>query len=437
MAEPSRLRPGDDSGNEDGGVEVMDTSDNVVSVNEMDGGIEVSDAMVPATGGEEDSMAVDGQNATEMPAKEDKGKGKAIEEVVEEKTFCFMDLPTELRLEIYRACLTRPYKILLSKAMDPPPEPPESSDRDEILDSESEVLEAAEAAESARDRRAYISHFQNLRAARTPRNRTGLMIGRAARAGLMGNPMNSLTRPAAPRRRQSRTIRFSSGIPGTSSVSVASSSNGNDVYSASMSLPLNTTRPNSARRSRPPQDNDENATKAPKKDDDPLIVSILRLSKDIYKEARSVLYSENVFDLSIDTAAPTLAALHQRSRRLIRHAELEIPSYTEIQDKFSEVVRLSLRYCTDLRKLVIHTPFCLPGSDGNGNGNGQSNSNTQIWAQGFDILRWLPQTCEVVLEGTKNAEIDEVVGKHLRLAKTLSPVSYSYRTLIGEGLARY
>ena len=152
---------------------------------------------------------------------------------------------------------------------------------------------------------------------------------------------------------------------------------------------------------------------------DPLIVNVLRLNKAIYKEARSLLYSENIFDLSIDTAVPSLAALHQRSRRLIRHVELEIPSYTEIQDKFSEVVRLSLRYCSGLRKLVIHTPFCLPGGDG----TATPNSNTQIWAQGFDILRWLPQSCDVELKGQKNPEIEEVVNKHLHLAKTLSPVS--------------
>lgn len=170
--------------------------------------------------------------------------------------------------------------------------------------------------------------------------------------------------------------------------------------------------------------------------DGPLIVNLLCTSKQVYKEARDVLYGENVFDVEIATAVTSLAALHQRSRRLIRHIELEIPTYTDILERFSEVVRLSLRYCSGLQKFVVHVPFTLPGSaaipaaNGNtgtaGSGNADTasfnTSNTAVYANGFDILRWLPQTCDVTLKGNRNAEIEAVVSKHLKLAKSQDKV---------------
>lgn len=152
--------------------------------------------------------------------------------------------------------------------------------------------------------------------------------------------------------------------------------------------------------------------------EDPLLTNILLANKEIYKEARGVMYSENYFTLDLNTAQSTLAFLHQRSRRQIKHIELEIPSYNDILERFQETVRLSLRYCSGLKECRIHMPFMLPGADGSG-----TSGNTTVYANGFDILRWLPQECNIVLEGTTCVEIEQVVNKHRHLAKTLDKVS--------------
>ena len=149
------------------------------------------------------------------------------------------------------------------------------------------------------------------------------------------------------------------------------------------------------------------------------MVNILRLNKQIYDEARSILYSENNFTLDLDTATSTLAALHQRSRRQIKHVELEIPCYNEILERFQETVRLSLRYCWGLRTFVIHMPFTLPGADGS-----STTGNTTVYANGFDILRWLPRQCEVQLKGRICKEISAVVSKNANLAKSLDEVCF-------------
>jgi hypothetical protein len=130
-----------------------------------------------------------------------------------------------------------------------------------------------------------------------------------------------------------------------------------------------------------------------------------------------VLYSENVFVLELESAIETLACLHQRSRRLIRHVELEIPTFNEILDRFQETVRLSLRYCSGLKKFEVNMPFAIPGADGS-----NTTGNTSVYANGFDILRWLPQDCDVVVHGRACTEVDDVVSKHLTLAKTLNKV---------------
>lgn len=152
--------------------------------------------------------------------------------------------------------------------------------------------------------------------------------------------------------------------------------------------------------------------------EDPLLTNILHVSKEVYKEARSVLYSENYFTLDLSTAQSTLACLHQRSRRQIKHIALEIPSYNDILERFQETVRLSLRYCTGLKECRIGMPFTLPGAEGSG-----TSGNTTVYANGFDILRWLPQECNIVLKGTTCVEIEQVVNKHRHLANTLDKVS--------------
>ncbi|KAI7564320.1 hypothetical protein KC316_g12623, partial [Hortaea werneckii] len=162
-------------------------------------------------------------------------------------------------------------------------------------------------------------------------------------------------------------------------------------------------------------------------DADPLIINLLRVSKTVYQEARSILYNENLFTLDLETALPTLAILHQRSRRQIKHVELEIPCYNEILERFQETVRLSLRYCWGLKKFVVHMPFVLPGADGSG-----TTGNTTVYANGFDILRWLPKQCEVVLRGNVCAEIEAVVSRNANLARTLDELAYARRQLISN-----
>ena len=75
-----------------------------------------------------EDMEVDTQEDDALSQSVGKGKGRLMEtghEVVntsplvdereKEMVFPLMDLPTEIRLEIYRACLTRPYKISFSR----------------------------------------------------------------------------------------------------------------------------------------------------------------------------------------------------------------------------------------------------------------------------------------------------------------------------------
>ena len=333
---------------------------------------------------------------------QDKGKGRFMEETEEEKPFPLMELPTEIRLEIYRACLTRPYKILLSRVEQPKcPEPTTTDDGQAEGDTDDLVVDDERQLELARQ---HTLRTLNWRPS-SPTNPVSFGSQRLPNG----------TRPVA---RINRSIRLAS----SPSTSQSSTNAGSSTVGASAPItyyPAPHPRSRSRRTQRPVVQT-KPTYDTPTKGEDPLVINILRTSKEVYKEARGVLYSENVFDIDINTAVNSLAALHQRSRRNIKHIELEIPTYTEILERFSEIVRLSLRYCTGLKKFVIHTPFTLPGADGS-----MSSSNTTVYANGFDILRWLPQQCEVVLEGSRNAEIEAVVTKHLNLAKTQDKVRFA------------
>lgn len=291
--------------------------------------------------------------------------------------FPIMQLPTEIRLEIYRACLTRPKKILLSKIEKPP------QVQSTFLQASEEETDLAEMA------RRSDGPSASSRGSRRPVRSRSSQHNRSS-SSMLSNRSSS-----------------GSSTSSASSISTLASTNSVPALTPITSLTSEASEPQSP----------QQATSTVPLSDDALIVTILRASKEIYKEARDVLYSENIFEIDLDNAIPSLAALHQRSRRHIKHIELSIPTYTDILESFSEVVRLSLRYCTGLKRLVIRTPFTLPGTDGAG-----SVGNATVYANGFDILRWLPQCCEVVLEGCHNPEIDAVVGKHLNLAKTQDKV---------------
>ncbi|KAK0269968.1 hypothetical protein LTR35_014434 [Friedmanniomyces endolithicus] len=308
--------------------------------------------------------------------------------------FPLMKMPAEIRNEIYRACLTRPFNILLSRREPPPPErkPEEPVDVVELSDTEEEgesVLAVANGVSGA------------ISASAVP-----------AQSGGNQNPTpglhswaNRTTRPVRLLNSSSST-QATTGAGTTSSTRASTRSTQQHAQAAARAQlrDLAAAKPDPPRVPRP-------------QDEDPLLVNLLRCSKTVYQEARSILYAENLFALDLDTALPTLAALHQRSRRQIKHVEIEIPCYNEILERFQETVRLSLRYCWGLKKLVVHMPFTLPGADGSG-----TTGNTTVYANGFDILRWLPRPCEVVLRGQICKEIEQVVSKNANLARTLDEV---------------
>ena len=342
---------------------------------------------------------------------QDKGKGKVTDvDEEDEKPFPLMELPTEIRLEIYRACLTRPHKILLSKLEKPPPEkpanelyPPAPSESDNSTDE---------------DHQAAIHRYHQARAVR---------LRAFGRSHARRVPSATTTTTSVSHNRYTFLAPSAYSAPASGSSTPTASLNTNAGGASSNSHGVQASAANATTSRRVTKRIEYSYALRPKSED-LLIIAILGTSKDVYKEARGVLYSENIFKVDLTTALSSLAVLHQRSRRHIKHVELEIPTYTDILERFSEVVRLSLRYCSGLKKLVIHTPFHLPGADGN-----QNACNTAVYANGFDILRWLPQQCEVILKGSRNAEIETVVKKHLTLAKNQDKVR-TYAVRMHDGI---
>ncbi|KAJ4408305.1 hypothetical protein N0V91_003309 [Didymella pomorum] len=153
---------------------------------------------------------------------------------------------------------------------------------------------------------------------------------------------------------------------------------------------------------------------------DPVVPTILRLNQQIYKEARSVLYSNNIFTLSLSSGIHTLSTLHQRSRSLIKHVILTIPSHHDILDGFADLVRLGLRYCWGLKTFKIIMQASLPD-------DGRMTHATSVYANAFHILRWLPRGCKVVLEGNVSEVVRDVVREEGRLQSVLDEVGYAKR----------
>ncbi|KAI4710620.1 hypothetical protein J4E89_004208 [Alternaria sp. Ai002NY15] len=152
--------------------------------------------------------------------------------------------------------------------------------------------------------------------------------------------------------------------------------------------------------------------------DDPIVPEILRLNKLIYREARQVLYSDNVFTLSLTSGIHTLSTLHQRSRSLIKHVVLTIPSHHDILDGFADLVRLGLRYCWGLKTFKIILQASLPD-------DGRVTGATSVYANAFHILRWLPRGCNVGLEGNVSDTVKRVVAEEGRLQAVLDEVRES------------
>lgn len=240
-----------------------------------------------------------------------------------DKPFRFMDLPTELRIHIYRMALSRPEPILLHMARNPEPD--------------SSVYSCDGDSDSSCDRIPYTSD---------PRN----------------NSRQSFRFQSGP-----NTPRFPDGL-----------------------------------------------------NSEPLTPSLLRASQLVYREARPVLYADNCFVLQLDSATHTLGSLHQRSRSLIKHVRLTIPTHHDILEGFADLVRLALRYCWGLRTFTITLPYMFP-EDRN------ITSTTNVYANAFHILRWLPKQCAVKLEGNVHEEIRRVVEDNGRLAVTLDEKAYLRR----------
>ncbi|OCL13805.1 hypothetical protein AOQ84DRAFT_282375 [Glonium stellatum] len=153
---------------------------------------------------------------------------------------------------------------------------------------------------------------------------------------------------------------------------------------------------------------------------EPIVPALLRVSQQVYREARPVLYADNRFVLQLDSAGHTLRTLHQRSRSLIKHVCLTIPTHHDILEGFADLVRLGLRYCWGLRTFTITLPYMFPEDR-------TISSTTNVYANAFHILRWLPKNCVVKLEGNVHEEIRRVVEDNGRLAVSLDEKAYLRR----------
>ncbi|KAF1911300.1 hypothetical protein BDU57DRAFT_524344 [Ampelomyces quisqualis] len=153
---------------------------------------------------------------------------------------------------------------------------------------------------------------------------------------------------------------------------------------------------------------------------DAVVPVLLRLNKQIHKEARQLLYAENIFTLHLSSGIHTLSTLHQRSRSLIKHVVLTIPSHHDILDGFADLVRLGLRYCWGLKSFRIILQASLPD-------DGRIGGATSVYANAFHILRWLPRGCSVVLEGCVSETVRKVVVEEGRLMSVLDEASYLKR----------
>lgn len=341
----------------------------------------------------------------------------------EEQVFPLMQLPPEIRNEIYRSCLTRPFSILLSRKappLSPLPEPAiedtesPSDASSTTIDEDADDIDLVTAAAIRTDMNpAPGSAASNTRSNSSPgpsRPRTAQWSTRSTRA----------VRLVPGRRAQASTSTSSDTDTTSGSNSPAGASQPNVIVSGPNSIPAALSR-TSARRN-PVAPKTEPVRRPRPQDADPLLVAILRVNRTVYHEARSILYSENHFTLDLDTAMPTISALHQRSRTQIKHVELEIPCYNEILERFQDTIRLSLRYCWSLQRLVIRIPFTFPRAE-----ESATPANWTVYANGFDILRWLPRKCEVVVEGNVCEEIERVVSRNKRLAEMLDEVCYHSR----------
>ena len=97
-------------------------------------------------------------------------------------------------------------------------------------------------------------------------------------------------------------------------------------------------------------------SKREKPSDPSLVPALLRVNKQIYREASRILYSENVMLLDLSNAIYSVNSLRQKTRSLFKHVKINIYSHHDILDGFSDLVRVGLRSCMGLQTLTIELP---------------------------------------------------------------------------------
>ncbi|KZF24900.1 hypothetical protein L228DRAFT_236059 [Xylona heveae TC161] len=251
-----------------------------------------------------------------------------------QESFPFFKLPTEIRLHIYRLLLRRDKPVLLRS-------------KRAIQRAESAALNTGNSNTSETPIVAY-NHALDAGVAEL-RAANGTTSERSARVRRRSIQRNNNTHPLG------HTPRISAIPPLIRPQIVTPYVRENGRLPGSPPQPTNHNSPSSSTR-RP--------CAPPRKVFDPIDPTILMTCKLVCREARPILYSENVFELEIETAVVTLVGLHQRTRSLIRHVRLVISSHHDILEQFTDVVRLGLRYCWGLRTFVIVLPQLFPENTG-------------------------------------------------------------------------
>jgi hypothetical protein len=109
-------------------------------------------------------------------------------------------------------------------------------------------------------------------------------------------------------------------------------------------------------------------------------------------------------------------SLKQPSRSLIKHISLTVPSFHDILEGFADLVRLGLRYCWGLQTFTIALPTFVPED------RYTISTGTNVYANAFHILRWLPQETKVILDGGATDEIRKIVEENTKMAENLDKV---------------
>lgn len=135
-----------------------------------------------------------------------------------------------------------------------------------------------------------------------------------------------------------------------------------------------------------------------------------------------VLYSSNTFKFTLSNGRAGLDSLRQPTRSLIKNIYVAIPDPHDTVNGFAELVRLGLRYCWGLKKCIIAAEWTLPTPE-----SGERLDPHELFAEGFNILRWLPKDCNVVLDGTIDGRVAQVVAKEKKFQRSLEQVRDFWR----------